>query len=220
MMQEISRTFFQSIWNEAKPRYSSVWSHALAQVAKPWFWRKVLQKVRGYHSHADRHGVVYWQKFIPGNSADLRITVIGDEFAYGAWRNNRPNDFRASGSGNGDFVREVPESVVKYCLAINRHLNFDSMAYDIIFDKDGFYITEMSYAYVDSFLHNCQGYYRTNEDDSLSFVEGNIWPQQLWVEWALKRAATCRKSGRVDYHPSGARTTSVGDAGTCYETHS
>jgi glutathione synthase/RimK-type ligase-like ATP-grasp enzyme len=186
--QEISRVFFQAIWDEGRQAYPSLWRHALTQFAKPWFWKKIFQKFRGYDSHAERHGVVYWQKFIAGNSADLRITIIGNQYAYGAWRNNRPNDFRASGSGRGDFFREVPEEIVKYCLRINDRLNFDSMAYDIIFDKNKFYITEMSYAYVDSFLHNCRGYYKAEDDDSLAFIEGHVWPQELWIEWALKRA--------------------------------
>lgn len=187
MMQEISQVFFQSIWDEGRQKYPSAWRHAFAQFTRPWLWKKVFQKIRGYSSHAERHGVVYWQKFIPGNSADLRITVIGDQYAYGAWRHNRPNDFRASGSGRGDFTSEVPLEALKYCLEINHRLNFDSMAYDIIFDKDRFYITEMSYAYVDSFLHQCRGHYTAEDNGSLSFIEGHTWPQELWIEWALRR---------------------------------
>jgi hypothetical protein len=173
--------FFQDLWDEGKRRYPSFWRHIATQITKPWLWKKIVQRLRGYESQAERHGIIYWQKFIPGNSADLRITVIGDCYAYGAWRNNRPNDFRASGSGRGDFVKDVPQE-------INRRLNFDSMAYDILFDQDRFYITEMSYAYVDSFLYNCRGYYKVNDDGSLRFVEGHVWPQDLWIEWALNRA--------------------------------
>jgi glutathione synthase/RimK-type ligase-like ATP-grasp enzyme len=160
----------------------------LGSITYPWFWKKSLQKLKGYDSFAERFGVVYWQKFIPGNTADLRITVIGDQYVYGAWRNNRPNDFRASGSGRGDFKREVPEEVIKYCLEINHRFNFDSMAYDILFDKDKFYITEISFAYVDSFLFNCEGHYQADEMGPLYYIKGHVWPQELWVNWALKRA--------------------------------
>jgi len=186
--KEISSEFFQRIWDDGKVNYSTVLRHVLPSITQSWFWKKVYQKMKGYDSTSERFGVVYWQEFIPGNTADLRITVIGDKFVYGAWRNNRPNDFRASGSGRGDFTRKVPQEIIKYCLEINHRLNFDSMAYDVIFDKDTFYISEMSYAYVDSFLFNCRGHYEMDENASLSFIEGHVWPQELWIEWALQRA--------------------------------
>ena len=103
---------------------------------------------------------VYWQQFIPGNEANLRITVIGDRFAYAFWRNDRVNDFRASGSGRIDFQRPVPEGPLRYCMELNRRLNFDSMAYDVLFEGDRFLVSEMSYAYVDSVLHDAPGHYR------------------------------------------------------------
>jgi hypothetical protein len=110
--------------------------------------------------------------------------VIGDRYAFGFWRNNRPNDFRASGSGQIDFERAVPETLLRYCIGVNRELGFDSMAYDILFTKDKFVITEMSYAYLDSAPYNSRGYYEL-VDDNLVLRERHTWPQELWVEWAL-----------------------------------
>jgi hypothetical protein len=88
----------------------------------------------------------------------LRIAVIGDRYAMGFWRNNRPNDFRASGSGRIDYDRTVPEELVRYCLSLNKRFDFDSMAYDIIFRGNQFVITEMSYTYVDSLLYKAAGH--------------------------------------------------------------
>ena len=42
------------------------------------------------------------QEFLPGNGFDTRITVIGNR-AFGFRRFNRPDDFRASGSGRIDW---------------------------------------------------------------------------------------------------------------------
>jgi glutathione synthase/RimK-type ligase-like ATP-grasp enzyme len=126
--------------------------------------------------------VAYWQQFVPGNSKDLRITVIGDKYAFGFWRMNRPNDFRASGSGNIDYETPVPEDAIRYCLDISRKLGFDSMAYDIIFKNGELVIVEMSYGYIDSAIYKAKGYHELL-NGALVFNPGNYWPQEIWIKW-------------------------------------
>jgi glutathione synthase/RimK-type ligase-like ATP-grasp enzyme len=161
------------------PRYKSI----LALARKRWFWKFLVQ----YGLGREIPGHVYWQEFMAGNEADLRITVIGDRFAYGFWRNNRPGDFRASGSGRLDFTRKVPEVPLRYCMGLSRRLGVDSMAYDILFRGEEFVINEMSYAYLDSAPYKTSGYYELDGSGALTFVPGHVWPETLWVEWALLR---------------------------------
>lgn len=132
-------------------------------------------------------GSIYLQEFIPNNDSDLRITIIGDKYAFGFWRKNRKNDFRASGSGKLDYKREVPKEPINYCLEISKKLNFDSMAYDILFDKDNFLITEISYGYNQNAIYNAPGYYERLEDNGIIFRKGHFWPQYLWVEWLFEK---------------------------------
>ncbi len=171
------------MWMEAKNHKFSKIKFLLLNLSKSWLWYGIFQKYfRGEYFKG-----VYWQSFILDNEADLRITVIGDKYAFGFWRNNRPNDFRASGSGCIDYQRAVPENVLRYCLKINRDLCFDSMAYDILFSKNDFFITEISYGYLDSAIYNAPGYYELKEDDNLEFVNGHFWPQELWIYWMFDR---------------------------------
>jgi glutathione synthase/RimK-type ligase-like ATP-grasp enzyme len=179
----IDQLLCQQRWNAVKSRYASTIRRLWAGVFTPWLWAKVRQKLLG----DERTGVVYWQVFVPGNEADLRITVIGDRYAYGFWRNNRPNDFRASGSGRIDYQRPIPEAPLRYCLSLNQRLGFDSMAYDILFTQDRFVINEMSYAYLDSAIFRASGYYELDGTTALTFREGHVWPEDLWVEWTLTR---------------------------------
>jgi len=162
----------------------------LRLAAKRWFW----SFLRRWFSGKEPQGYLYWQEYLPNNSADLRITVIGNCFAYGFWRNNRPGDFRASGSGRLDFERPVPEAPLRYCMELNRRFNFDSMAYDILFKESEFVISEMSYGYLDSAPYRTSGYYELRPDGQVAFVPGHVWPQTLWVAWALQRAKTFSSS--------------------------
>jgi hypothetical protein len=125
--------------------------------------------------------------------------VIGDRYAYGFWRNNRPNDFRASGSGRIDYERAVPEECLRTCIEINRRLNFDSMAYDVLFKNGKMVIGEICYGYNDDAPYNASGHYELRSDGELAFVPGHVWPETLWVAWALQRWENrCR--GNADGH--------------------
>ena len=123
---------------------------------KRWFWSFLISQ---FINSDDGQGVLYLQEFLPENSADLRITMIGQKYAVAFWRNNRPGDFRASGSGLIDYTKEVPNEILQYCQEINIRLNFDSMAYDILFKDDEFFINEISYNYVDKAIFNAPGYF-------------------------------------------------------------
>jgi len=176
--------FCGRMYREARLDRGPRWKAILKLARKPWFWRFVWH----YLLNKEPTGCLYFQEFMPNNDSDLRITVIGDRYAYGFWRNNRKGDFRASGSGNIDFQRPVPEEPLRYCMELNRRFDFDSMAYDILFDGNRFVVTEMSYAYVDWAPQKTAGYHLLLDNRQLEFVEGHVWPQTLWVAWALQRA--------------------------------
>ena len=163
--------------------------------SEPILWRRIFtrQFIYAIKYWADvklfrtNQRYAYWQEFIPNNARDLRITAIGDKYAFGFYRNNRPNDFRASGSGRIDFESPVPENLIRYCLELNRIMNFDSMAYDLVFTDDGsFRIIEMSYGYLETAIYNAPGHYELS-NGNLEYVMDPIWPQELWVSWLLER---------------------------------
>lgn len=125
---------------------------------------------------------VYFQEFVPGNEYDTRITVIGDR-AFGFRRWNRPNDFRASGSGNFDVdPAKIDRRCVKLAFDVSGKLNSQSMAYDIIFKDNELFIVEISYTYADWAVQKCPGHWKPD----LTWVEGNMWPEEAHVEDFIK----------------------------------
>jgi glutathione synthase/RimK-type ligase-like ATP-grasp enzyme len=117
---------------------------------------------------------VLFQKFLPNNAFDIRVTVIGKRaFAYR--RFVRKNDFRASGSGNFNTdPLKIDINCVKIALAISKKLNFNTMAYDFIYDEHKMpYINEISYCFVDHMVQSCPGFW---DEDLLWHVSHN-WPQ-------------------------------------------
>jgi len=179
----VTDVFSQQIWFENKMRLGSSVKLFLHGAFTRWYWAKIRRLLRGEENFRS----VYWQHFVPGQTGDIRITVIGDSRAYAFRRGNRPNDFRASGSGRLDYTTPVPEEAVRYCIGLNRILGVDSMAYDILYLDGRMVINEMSYAYMDYALHDCPGTYRLLDNGTLEFIEGRVRPQTLWVEWTLER---------------------------------
>lgn len=131
-----------------------------------------------------RHqGYAYFQDFLPGNTYDTRVTVIGDR-AFGFLRHNRHNDFRSSGSGNIDFTPDrVDMRMIKAAFKISQALNFQTMAYDFLFDaKREPVVNEMCCQFADWAIYQCPGFW----DADLNWHEGHYWPQYLQLQDLLK----------------------------------
>ncbi len=76
------------------------------------------------------------QEFCPNNDGDLRVVVIGNR-VMGFRRNNRPGDFRASGSGLKEYLDDLDFECVRLAHRISAENNFESMAYDFVRDRPG-----------------------------------------------------------------------------------
>ena len=126
--------------------------------------RKFLGKENGY---------VYFQKFIPGNDCDLRISVVGNR-AWGFHRMTRENDFRASGSGLIDYdISKIPLEVVKQSFEAAKKLNMQSVCLDWIHDSEGNYcFVEISYGFVDQAVYNCSGFW----DQQMNWNDEHLYP--------------------------------------------
>ena len=127
---------------------------------------------------------VLFQRYLPNNDYDTRITVIGER-AFGFRRMVRENDFRASGSG---MINYDPESIDKRCVEIafrvSQEGGYRSMAYDFLHNPEGEpEFCEMSYDYSSSAVEHCPGYWGKD----FSWVSGNFRPELLHLQDALSR---------------------------------
>jgi len=158
------------------------------------FWQKVgrvpesLRSTIRYKRYGPRQrGYVLFQEFMPGNDFDTRVTVIGDR-AFGAMRKNRPNDFRASGSGDCLFdPAKVDRRCVEIAFQVTDKLKTQSMAVDFLVDAQRApKICEISYCSVASPVYDCPGYW----DRDFHWHPGHFWPQDLILEDVLSAVAS------------------------------
>jgi glutathione synthase/RimK-type ligase-like ATP-grasp enzyme len=119
-------------------------------------------------------GYLYFQDFLPDNSFDTRITIIGDR-AFGFQRNVRPGDFRASGSGHILYDNDkIDMRCVEISFNVSKQLKTQSLCFDYIFDdKNDPKICEISYCFQSKAVYNCTGYW----DSKLNWVDKKMWPE-------------------------------------------
>lgn len=112
------------------------------------------------HYHGREIGYAYFQDFIPNNTYDIRICVVGDK-AFALKRMTRKGDFRASGSGMIIYDKnQIDERCVKIAFEVNEKLKTQSIAYDFVFDQaNNPLIVEISYGYAAKAYEICQGYW-------------------------------------------------------------
>lgn len=128
-------------------------------------------------------GYTYFQEFIPDNDSDIRVIVIGEK-AFAIKRMTRENDFRASGSGNIIYERNViDELCIKIAFETSNKLNTQCLAYDFVFGSENKpLIVEISYGFAVSAYDSCPGYW----DNQFNWHEGSFNPQEWMLTDLLK----------------------------------
>lgn len=122
---------------------------------------------------------VYFQEFMPNNDYDLRLVVVDQNRIFGLKRHNREGDFKASGSGNMDYLNnDVDKSILQLSLDVAKKLKMNSVAYDIVFDPNQKpVIIEITYAYSTKAYEKCPGYWNEN----LNWIPGEIGNYSAWM---------------------------------------
>lgn len=127
-------------------------------------------------------GYAYFQEFIPDQKSDTRIIIIGDR-AFALKRMVRKGDFRASGSGEFYYDKELfDERCIELAFKANEKIKSKSIAFDFVFDENNEpLIVEISYGFIEYVYDPCPGYW----DNKLNWYEGSFDPYGWMIEEIL-----------------------------------
>jgi len=134
-------------------------------------------------------GYIYFQEFIPNNDHDIRVIVI-DNKAFAIKRMTRENDFRASGSGNIVYNKEVfDEKTIQLAFDLSNKINGQSIAFDFIFDNGVAKVVEISYGFLKEVYDKCEGYW----DREMNWHQGKFDFCGWMVEAVIKKIKSNEK---------------------------
>ncbi len=174
----INRMFGSGIKSGQTPTMGNLrwYNYSLRKNLRLWAGRKYRQilgtdTVLFWQVYKD---LVMFQKFLPHNDYDTRVTVIGER-AFAFRRMNRPGDFRSSGSGLIDYSLDgIDLTFVEKAFEVSRKLRVQSMAYDWLYGQNREpYFCEMSYGFVGLLVARCPGYW----DAQMNWHQGHLRPE-------------------------------------------
>ena len=125
-------------------------------------WLSKLKTGRDYTPMSNNRSKFIIQEFISDIKGDYRILAYGEKY-YCVYRENRSNNFRASGSGKLDFESAIPEGLLDYAKTVYTKFDTPFMSLDIG-HKDGvFYLFEFQFMCLGQYtLEKSNFYYKDN----------------------------------------------------------
>lgn len=130
-------------------------------------------------------GYVYFQEFVPDNTHDTRVTIIGER-AFAFTRDVRPDDFRASGSGRIVYDHDrIDPACLRIAFDLAARLGTQSLAIDFVRGAQGPLVGEISFGYNAKAVYDVGGYW----DPALTFHPGAMWPEDAILADVLARVA-------------------------------
>lgn len=129
---------------------------------------------KGYKPDSKYRNKLIIQEFIPNLENDWKVLVFWDKI-YVLKRETRKNDFRASGSGNFSFDKQIPPNILDYSLKIRKIMNLPCVSLDICYDGSELYLVEFqalqfgTYTLVESkfFYQKIDGMWKIIETESI-----------------------------------------------------
>jgi len=144
---------------------------------------RLLTPKNDEHLLPRQKGYIYFQDYIPGNKKDTRIVIIGNR-AFGLTRKVRKDDFRASGSGQIIYEKElIDPAQIRIAFQLAKAMKSQCMAFDFMVDeKNESGIVEISYAFSPEAYYACQGYW----NEELIWLDNPVNPSYFIMEDFIK----------------------------------
>ena len=125
------------------------------------------------------------QQFIPELTSDFKILIFGERY-YIFERPVRKNDFRASGSGNANYIYgsnvNCPNGIFNFAKNVFDQAELPNISIDIAFDGNKFYLLEFQAIYFGTVGHaKADGYYMLN-NGNWEFVKKKIDIEEVYAD--------------------------------------
>jgi len=111
------------------------------------------------------------QNYVPHLEHDWKVLVYGDKY-YVLKRANRKNDFRASGSGDFTFEKQLPRGLLDFVEQIFSNMDVPMLSVDVAYDGKQFYLFEFQAIYFGTITIQASDFYFVKESDSWKIKEG------------------------------------------------
>lgn len=120
-------------------------------------------KHKGYKRESKYRKKFIIQNFIKGLENDWKILIFGNKY-FILFRQNRDNDFRASGSGKLEFRENIPDGILDFSKHIFDDFDVPNLSIDVGFDGFTYYLIEFQAIYFGTTTIEKSPFYFTKEN--------------------------------------------------------
>ncbi len=106
--------------------------------------RLSLADANGFLPISNNRNKFIVQDYIPGVPGDYKVLVYGGRY-FTFYRENRPNDFRASGTMDFVFVDTLPDAVLDFANQVYDSFDVPFISLDIGYDRNQCYLFEFQF---------------------------------------------------------------------------
>lgn len=141
------------------------------------FVRRVKRSFRPFSTSSNKSTLVTYrnkfivQQFVRDLNNDYKILIYGDKY-YVLKRDNRENDFRASGSGHLSWPALLPKGILDYAKEIYDHFDVPYVSLDIANNGREYFLIEFQFLMFGTFTLEKSPYYFQKISDEWIKIDG------------------------------------------------
>ena len=140
---------------------------------------------KGYVRESRNRKKFVVQNFVAGLDHDWKVLIYGDRY-YAIRRDNRRNDFRASGGGRLVCERKLPAGLLDYAARVFRALEVPALSLDIGVVGDGFVLFEFQALYFGTYTLDHSEFHFVRREGRWTLIEGLSELERVYVESVVR----------------------------------
>lgn len=121
------------------------------------------------------------QDFIPSLQGDYKVLIFSNKY-FVLHRGNRPNDFRASGSGILNYQKNIPDGLLKFANEFFKDLNVPNASLDIAFNGNSFFLIEFQCLYFGTYTLTYSDFHWELNDNQFSLITERVNLENEYVK--------------------------------------
>lgn len=139
---------------------------------------KYKKKYKTESSHRNKFIV---QNLIESLTNDWKVLVYNNK-CFVLYRGNRKNDFRASGSGDFIFKRELPDGLLDFAVGIKDYFNVPNISLDIGYDGKNFHLIEFQFLHFGTTTIEKSKFHFIKTNSRWSCIDGESDLEETYVQ--------------------------------------
>lgn len=140
---------------------------------------------KGYKMESRFRNKFIIQEFVPNLKNDWKILVYWDK-VYVLKRFVRENDFRASGSGNFVFDKEIPDGLLDFAYSIRQKFDVPNISIDVCYDGAEFYLIEFQAIYFGTTTIGKSEYFYQKSENNWVCIDSKSIIEEVYAESIVK----------------------------------